>query len=165
MEAWFKQTGRSTARVTGKASAIRGEEGAEIVEFALSMLILFPLLFGLVEICMVLFFYGSAAQAAHAAARWASTKGATSCSSKNASCVVTQASITSFVHANPGAANMTSAIEWCTNTTTCSTTATTANASSGDLVQVKVSYSLASVPYLAKSGLTLSSTAEMVIWQ
>jgi len=160
MRVWFGQAFRSAARGDGKRRALRGEEGAELVEFALSAWLLFILVFGLIELCLVLFAFNTAAEAARNTARWLSVQGASAGSG-----ALTTTAITNYVQAIPGAAQMTPTVNWCTNSTTCSTTPTSANTAAGSLVQVQVQYVYASVPFISKSSLTATSTSQMVIWQ
>lgn len=134
-----------------------------MVEFALSVGILCTFLFGIIELCIVLFSYNTAAEAARRTARWVATQGIASCSAQNSTCVPTTAQINSYVEAIPGAAQMSATVKFCTNTTTCSSSQ--ANASPGSLVQVQVTETFASIPYVAANGLTVSSTSQMVIWQ
>jgi Flp pilus assembly protein TadG len=142
---------------------LRGEEGAELVEFALSAWLLFVFIFGLVELCLVIFSYNTAAEAARNTARWLSVQGASAISGS-----LTSTAITNHVQALPGAASMTPTVQWCQvsgSTATCSATASATNAAAGDLVQVQVQYQFANVPFISKGVLTATSTSQMVIWQ
>jgi Flp pilus assembly protein TadG len=149
-------------------SAPRGEEGAELVEFALCAWLLSMFIFGLVELCLVLFMYNTANEAARNTARWLSVNGAASCTPNGVSCVPSSAAITAHVQSLPGAAQMTPTVNWCSvsgSTTACSTTATATNAAAGSLVQVQVQYQFAKVPFISKEAMNATSTAQMVIWQ
>jgi Flp pilus assembly protein TadG len=160
MRMWFRNACGTLTPEGRKRRALRGEEGTELVEFALSAWLLFILVFGLVELCLVLFSYNTAAEAARNTARWLSVQGANVYAG-----TVTSADITTHVQAIPGAAQMTPTVNWCTNSTTCSATPTSANTAAGSLVQVQVQYVFASVPFISKSSLTATSTSQMVIWQ
>jgi len=64
MRMWFRNACGTLTPEGRKRRALRGEEGTELVEFALSAWLLFILVFGLVELCLVLFSYNTAAEAA-----------------------------------------------------------------------------------------------------
>jgi len=151
MRVWF-------GRACG--SAARGEDGAELVEFALSSWILIIFIFGIIELCLVLFAYNTANEAARDTARWLSVRGANVYAG-----TITSADITAHVQAIPGAAQMTPTVQWCTDSATCSPTPTSANTAAGMLVQVQVQYVYTNVPFLSNGGLTATSTTQMVIWQ
>jgi Flp pilus assembly protein TadG len=162
---WFKQACGVAARAGRKRRALRGEEGAELVEFALCSWLLFMFIFGVVELCLVLFSFNTAAEAARDTARWLSVQGASAIAS---SASVNSTAITNHVQAIPGAAQMTQTVNWCQvsgSTTTCSTTPNSNNAAAGDLVQVQVQYVFANVPFISNGALTATSTSQMVIWQ
>ena len=151
MRVWF-------GRACG--SAARGEDGAELVEFALSSWILIIFIFGIIELCFVLFAYNTANEAARDTARWLSVNGA-----KVYAGTITSTTITNHVQAIPGAGQMTPTVQWCTDSATCSPTPTSANTAAGMLVQVQVQYVYTNVPFLSNGGLTATSTTQMVIWQ
>lgn len=151
MRVWFGRT---------FGSAARGEEGAELVEFALCSWILLMFMFGIVELCLVLFAYNTANEAARDTARWLSVRGANVYAGS-----VAASDITAHVQAIPGAAQMTPTVKWCTDSTTCSPTPTAANTQAGSLVQVQVQYVYTSVPFISKGSLAATSTTQMVIWQ
>jgi Flp pilus assembly protein TadG len=140
---------------------VRGEDGEELVEFAISAFVLCLFVFGVIELCLVLFSFNTAAEAARDTARWLSVNG-TSCVASADNC---GAAITARVHAFPGAALMTPTVTWCTSATSCSATPTSLNAAAGDLVQVQVQYTYLTVPFVTNQPLTVTSTAQMVIWQ
>ncbi len=71
----------------------RGEEGATIVEMAIACSILFSMIFGVVQLSMVLYCYTFVAEAAREASRYAATLGQNSCLS---------ASVTPYPNCNLG---------------------------------------------------------------
>lgn len=156
----------------------RDESGAELVEFAVAATVYFTILFGFLELCMVLFMMNSVSEAARQAARWASVRGTTSsvtsngttsCANPNiTTCPALATDIQSFAEKQPGMTTnssiITVTVNWCSaDGTGCSTSQS--NATPGHVVKVKVSYRFASVPYFSSAALTMSSTAEKVIWQ
>jgi Flp pilus assembly protein TadG len=166
--------GRSTrcteeAAVQPPRSLLRGEEGAETVEFALSASLLFFFIFGVIEWGLVFFMTNTANEAARDAARWASVRG-TDCVTAyftDGSCTngtgTTAALITSHVQSVlPGTANMTATVNWCDTTGACSTST---SQQQGNTVKVKVSFVFAQVPFISlNKSLTVSGTSESVIW-
>jgi Flp pilus assembly protein TadG len=172
MHSLFSKDSEVILRNGRKRSCLRGEEGAELVEFALSTSILFLFVFGLIEICLVFFLYNTAAEAAREGSRWASVRG-TDCTNPNSTNCPLSATpatdIATYVNSLPGAGNMAVAVQWCVPPTGGSCTATTgtwgaANLGAGNTVQVKVSYTLAKVPFVTNSSLKVSSTSQSVIW-
>jgi Flp pilus assembly protein TadG len=171
MRIWVRRVCGIAPLACWKRSALRGEEGSELAEFAVSAGVLFMFVFGFIELCLVIFSYNTAAEAARNTARWLSIKGVSSCTPNGISCIPSAAAITAHVQSIPGAGQMTPTVQWCTGTTSCSATATAANAAAGDLVQVQVSYTYPMVSFVtsflpsASQALTVTSTSQMVIWQ
>ena len=162
---WFRNARGTVARAGREKRTLRGEEGAELVEFALTSWLLSIFIFGLVELCLVIFSYNTAAEAARNTARWLSVQGGSAIAN---SASVNSTAITAYVRSIPGAAGMTPTVQWCQvsgSTTTCGGTANSSNASPGNLVQVQVQYVFTSVPFISKGSLTATSTSQMVIWQ
>jgi Flp pilus assembly protein TadG len=152
-----------------------GEEGAELVEFAVASTVLFMFIFGLMQLCIVLFMYNTVAEAARETTRWASVRGATSsvtsngvttCSNPNITgCPATTSAIQSFAQSFIGGTGITAQTWWCNSDGQTNCVQTQSNAQPGNIVKVKVAYSFATVPFVSKGALTVSSTSEMVIWQ
>jgi Flp pilus assembly protein TadG len=153
-----------------------GEEGSNLVEMAMALLVFLPLLLGAIEFSLVFYAYHDVTDAARVACRWAAVRGSTSCTNTPAltDCNATGSQIQSYVQGlgYPGlvGANLTVTTSWLTATTTtptswsaCSTG--TCNAP-GNEVQVKVSYSYPiTIPYWKVTSISISSTAAMVIAQ
>jgi Flp pilus assembly protein TadG len=149
---------------------LRGEEGAALVEFAFSVSVLFLVVFGFLWLCVVLFMYNTAAEAAREATRWASVRGTTSgtsgtCNNPNITeCPATNPQIVSYAQSLVGASGMTVQAWWCDSTGANCVTAQS-SATPGNIVKVQVTYSLASIPLITNTAYGVSSTSEMVIWQ
>jgi hypothetical protein len=161
-------------------SCLRGEEGSEIVEFAFTSLIFLSLVFGFIGLCFTLFEYNTAAEAARDAVRWAAVRGSqcvsTVLSTDTACPVTTVAQVQTHVNTLAGGTLLTvpaNGLQWCapkgiTAATPCPATTTPNSNQPGNIVQVTVQFSI--VPWAAFgyassfSGLTLSSTAQHVIW-
>lgn len=144
---------------------VDNEEGAELVEFAFSASILFLLVFGLMELCIALFMYNTAAEAARETTRWASVRGST-CSNPNiTACPATLAQVQSYGKNLVGASAMTVQAWWCNADGVTNCVQSPTNAHMGNIIKVKVSYTFSSIPFVTKSALAVSSTSEAVIWQ
>lgn len=153
----------------------RSEEGAELVEFALASSVLFIFIFGLMQLCIVFFMYNTTAEVARETSRWASVRGTTSsvtsngvtsCANPNISgCPASTSSIQSFAQSFVGGPGLTVQSWWCNSDGQTNCVTSQSNALPGNIVKVKVSYSFATVPFVSRSALTVSSTSEVVIWQ
>lgn len=145
-----------------------GEEGAAIVETALSMLILLSVVFGLIEICLALYTYHYVSDAAREGSRYAIVHGST-CTVSGASCTVTQADIQTYVQGlgypgiNPS--NLTVTTTWSAYPAGGTCIAVACNGP-GDLVTVLAEYNFnLAIPFVSTSALNLTSTSSMVISQ
>ncbi len=156
---------------TGEASFKKGfwssEEGAELVEFAVSSLVLLVVLFGIIESCIVFYMWNTAAESAREASRWASVRG-TDCNNPNitdGSCTAgvgaSAAQIQAYAQSFPGAGNMNVSVEWCSSS---GANCGSETATPGNIVQVNVAYSFASVPFVSANALSVSSTSQSVVW-
>ena len=182
MRQMIRRMKRSLARNLSKSGASSGEEGSTLIEFALTASMFFFLVLGFMQLCYIYFEYDTASCAARDAARWASVRGTeclTAAVITDGSCNATQATIQTFVQKDlPGSATMTipaNGVQWCTvgstGTLTCATSQ--AGAIANSVVEVTVNYSVVSwmpgMVWVSHSqlfqGLTLSSTAEHVIWE
>ncbi len=151
------------------------EEGAQLVEFAISSGVLFAFVFGFMELCLVFFTYTTSAEAAREASRWASVRGTgstvtsngvTTCANPNISgCPATAAQIQNYAKQLPGAANMNIQVWWCNADGQTNCVQDPSNAHPGNIVKVNAKYTYTSVPFVKNAPLAVSSTSEMVIWQ
>lgn len=167
------------------AEKLRGEEGADVVEFAISSFIFFLFTFGLMYLCFIFFMYQTTAEAAREGARWASVH-ATNCDTTTSGCPLSstpQTDVSNYVQGTiVGASGMTVNTYWCvpssyqctcvgatsSNNYACQSGSTgtwgSANLGQGDMVRVTVSYTVASIPFVSSSGLTISSSSQHVLW-
>jgi Flp pilus assembly protein TadG len=150
------------------------EQGATIVETALSMGLLLGVLLGIMEACLALYSYHFVSEAAREGTRYAIVRGSTSAadcpSNPVAACPATQANIESYVSSlgYPGiditAADVSVAWSAYPVGSTCTPSASCNNP--GDMVQVTVTYPIHLVlPFASIKALTLSSRSQMVISQ
>ena len=141
---------------------LRGEEGATLVEFALSSGILFMSLFGIIGLCNALYSYNFVSDAAHEATRYALVRG--SACTGFTDCNITSAQLQTYVQnlGYPGIikSNLTAAATW--------SGANTPSNAPGNTVSVTVTYAYAlKIPWWPQSGtiLSLQSTSQMAISQ
>jgi Flp pilus assembly protein TadG len=147
------------------------DTGATLVEFALSVLILMAILFGIIETCFGLYACNYVSDAAREATRYAIVRGS-SCTGMP-DCGATQAQIQTYVSSltYPGinTSNVTVTVTWLSLNST-PPTAWTACAGQcnapGNAVQVQVTYPFAlNIPSWKKSTVNLNSTSQAVISQ
>jgi Flp pilus assembly protein TadG len=129
-----------------RLQALRSERGSELVEFALTSTLLMMVIFGIVNLGIVVWQYNMVANLAQEGARWASVRGAGSSSPASSSDVQT--------YVNTRSINMpvTVTATWSPNT------------SSGSTVTVQVSKSFNRfTAYVLPATITLTSTARMIV--
>jgi Flp pilus assembly protein TadG len=165
---------------TGNARhrSVHGESGSAIVEIALALTILFPMIFGIMEACLGVYTYHFISEASREATRYAIVRGSTyttNCSTppNDATCVAQGGSntgdITTYVQnlnfpaINP--AKMTVNSTWLkSDGTACGTT--NSCKAIGNQVKVIITYHFPlSVPFIPVSTWTMTSTSQMVISQ
>jgi Flp pilus assembly protein TadG len=151
------------------------EEGQALVEFAMSCLVLIPILFGSIEACLGFYTYNFVADAAREATRYAMVRG--SACTGLPDCNASAAQIKNYVQGlgYPGltASNLNVPVTWLqANTLAGSTTWTVCPATPpvcnqpGNQVQVTVTYNFPlGIPFISKTPLNISSTSSMVISQ
>lgn len=140
-----------------------------MVEFAISATAVLLLVFGIFEFGRVMYMYHTVSNAARLGARWAIVRGS-GCSLLD-HCNATSSDIQSWVQSqvpviDSNTLGVTAA--WSTASTDpsvdCSVTDPTGNNSQGHLVCVTVSYPFNfAIPFVGRTGLTISSTSKMVI--
>lgn len=130
----------------------RGECGATLLEFALSCVLLFSILFGIVDFGRALYAYDAISDAARVGTRYAIVHGSSSASPATAS------SISSYVTGLCCAGLSTSAIK--VNATW------NPNNSPGSTVNVQVQYTFNFIlPFLPAASVPMSASSQMVISQ
>jgi Flp pilus assembly protein TadG len=145
------------------------ESGASTLEFALSAVILFMTMLGIMEISLALYTYHMTSEAAREGTRYAMVHG-NKCTVSGASCTVTAAQIQSYVQnlGFPGIApqSMTVTTTWSAypSGTGCAPNANCANP--GNVVTVNVAYAFPlTIPFVPASQLNMTSSSSMVISQ
>lgn len=150
-------------------------EGAALMEFAVSCLVLIPMLFGFIEVCLAFYAYNFVSDAAREATRYAMVRGSKSCSNFAVpNCGITAAQIQTYVRGlqYPGlnAANLTATTKTYRASATTPTTWTSCGATPcmnpGNQVQVQVQYNFPiGIPFWKVTTISIGSVSAMVISQ
>jgi Flp pilus assembly protein TadG len=165
---------RERSACAGESRCGEGEEGAALVEMALSITMFAAVLIGVVYFIFGLYTYSFVADAAREASRYASTRGS-QCSSNtptlpggcNASPVQIQSRVLSMRYPGLGASNLTVNTIWLQANTTGATGWTACGYqcdAPGNMVQVQVTYAM-NVPLWGRTRIDVGSTSQMVISQ
>ena len=151
--------------------ALRNESGSSLVEFALSAVVLFMLIFGVIAICMALYTYNVVAETAREATRYAIVRGSHCSPGTFSNCNIDQTGLQTYVQSlgfpgiNPSSLKVTASATTPITLITCTSTLTPCN-NPGSTVQVTVQYKFPLViPFVPSRQLTMSSTSAMVISQ
>lgn len=151
-----------------------GEQGAALVEMALSVTMFAAVLIGVVYFIFGLYTYTFVANAAREASRYASTRGS-QCSSNtpslpggcNANRTQIQDRVLGMRYPGLGASNLTVNTTWLQANTTGATGWTACGGqcdAPGNMVQVQVTYAM-NVPLWGRTRIDVGSTSQMVISQ
>lgn len=158
-------------RLFDRWRAWRPEEGATIVEAAISFSFLIGLLIGIFEMALALYCYHYVADAAREATRYAIVRGSSSCNNNPnlTNCDATSAEIQTWVQnlGFPGIdpSRLSATTTWPTTGANCYPSTSPCN-NPGNLVNVVVTYSFPlGIPRWGGGTLSLSSTSQMVISQ
>ena len=157
-------TRRLLPRVAGRLRGMQDEGGSALVEFAMTSVVFFMTLVGLMKVCLAVYTYHYLAEAARETVRYAVIRG-----SSSSSPVSTNDSIQTYARGLGYPAITSSLITttstWDTYPTaggTCTPSAACNNP--GNIVKVKVSYAFPlSIPFTSNTTWNMSSTASMVI--
>lgn len=167
LQTLFLQERQFPARTGRKRSSLHGEEGAEIVEFALTASILFAFVFGVMQICMAFYTHEYISELAREGARYASLRGSTcTIAPGGGSCEVTAAQVNAYVASiawpNIGGGTFSAA-----NVSTSYPNGETPGGTPVDAtVIVTVTYQFPyHIPFVPQSTTTLRSTSQMTMIQ
>ena len=137
----------------------RHEQGSTLIEMAVTLPVLFTLLFCFMEICLAFYSRDMISESAREGTRYAKYHGASCPTSSNPTCEATATQVNSYV-AGLGWPNLAG------GAMTVATTYPSGNEAVGSLVQVKITYVFAiKMAFVPKSSLTMSSTSEAYIVQ
>lgn len=174
---------RSSTRIprttVGGLLCAKDEEGSNLVEFALILLVMMAMILGIIDFCRVAYSYHFVSEAAREATRWAAVNGSTcasdgSCNGTSpmnsgpASGTDIQTYVTNLTPPGIDSSKITTTPTWPVQANGPTACSATANAP-GCTVEVKVSYTF---PFLfplvykvfsSTGTITLSSSSEMII--
>jgi len=142
---------------------VNGQRGASLPETAITIAVVFALLFGIIDFGRALYTYGFVAQLAREGARWAIVRGSECtkldhCPAQGGSTDI-QPYIQSLSEGATSAGGLTASLQW----PTCPNGASGSNAP-GCTAEVTVGYPFAFImPFLPQAQINMSSTSEMVI--
>jgi Flp pilus assembly protein TadG len=166
-------TARSGKTLDQNRQGIRGDEGATIVEFALSCGILCMMLFGIVEVSLAVYTYDFVSEAARDGARYAIVRG-TKCTGMtdcNATSAQIQTHVQSLNYPAINGNNLTVTATWLSaaaappNMVWSSCSGSGCN-KIGNAVNVQVQYPFQlSIPFWKSVTINLSNSSQMVISQ
>jgi Flp pilus assembly protein TadG len=160
-----RDAGVSNGSLSPNWRKLQGENGNNLVEYALVFLLFISMLLGIIDFSRVLYSYHFLSNAARDATRWAAVRGSTCAIDGSCAAPASQADIQNYVTniTPPGVdrSKLTTTPSWPgTGPITCSTT----NNAPGCPVDVQVSYNFTFVvPFIRSTPLTLSSSSEMII--
>lgn len=148
-----------------RCRSIAGEEGgSSLVEFAVSGVVMFMMMIGVMNMSEAVYTYHYVSEAAREGSRYAIVRGS------SVSSPATQATIQTYVQnlgypgINPSLMAVAASWKAYPSGTTCTPSSTCNNP--GNLVTVKATYSYPlSIPYVGKRTLTMTSTSSMIISQ
>lgn len=158
-------------------SFVQEEAGSALVEFAVSAILLFTLLFGILECSRAVYTYHFLANAAQEATRYAMVRGASwtpACSSATSSnCMASSNNVVAFVQSLASAgitkSNLTVSTSWPGTDATgasCLASSSVPSNTPGCVVTVTTSYPFSYVsPLLPQKALALTSTSQVTIVQ
>lgn len=141
------------------------ENGATLIEFAISLSAMLMFLFVLMETCIAIYTYAMVSDCAREATRWAITRGSTCQTSSSTSCTATTTQIsahaTGMGFPNPGGGTMTATTTFPDTTDNCST-----DDAPGCRVKVSISYTMPiKLPFVPNNSLSWTTSSEMYILQ
>ena len=153
---------------------VRDETGSTLVEFSISALILFAMIFGIIEMSFAAYSYHYVASAAREAARYAIVRGSQCINMPD--CNATSAQIQTYVRSlgYPNSSQLNVAVKWLSATggppsttwVACTPSGTVVCNVPGNAVNVVVTDTiLVGIPKWGIKSITLSSTSQMVISQ
>jgi Flp pilus assembly protein TadG len=155
--------GLVNARPVPGLRKLRGEDGNNLIEYALTFMFFMSMVLGIVDFSRALYSYHFLSDAAREATRWAAVRGATCTNDGSCTAAASSADIIAYVtNITPPGLNptgLTTTPSW-PGTGNCPG----ANNNPGCPVDVTVSYQFNFVvPFIRTTPLTLSSSSEMII--
>lgn len=159
-----RNVGSADASPVPSLRKLKGEDGNNLIEYALVFMVFVSMLLGIVDFSRALYSYHFLSNAAREATRWAAVRGSTcgndgSCAAPASSSDI-QTYVTNITPPGFDSTNLTTTPSWPGTGPTCQGPVN----SPGCPVEVQVSYNFNFVvPFIHTSPLTLSSSSEMII--
>lgn len=155
-------------RTTLESSRLKKEKGSTLVEFALVIILLLTMFFGIAGFGHALYAYHFVSNVAREAARWAIVNGSTCTGDSSCTAPATPADIDTYVknHAPGGidTSKISTVVTFNPPGSNGPVVCGTTNNSPGCTVEVTVSYNFNFIfPFIRSTPLPMSSTSEMVI--
>jgi len=145
--------------VDGRLGVLGTDEGGSMIEFAVTLPILFALIFCFMETCMALYTYEMISDSAREGTRYAMVRGASCPSTAHPTCEATATQVNTYV----------SGLGWPNvggGAVTPNTTYPDGDENVGSHVQVTVSYAFKiAMPFVPTKSISLSSTSKTTIIQ
>ncbi len=134
------------------------EQGSSLIELAVTLPVLFGLIFCFIQTCMLFYTYAMISNSARQGARYAMVRGASCPSTSNPTCEATPAQVKAYVSGlgwpNIGGGTVNPTVNY------------DGNESVGSHVQVTVSYTFViTMPFVPTKAITMSSMAKTTILQ
>jgi Flp pilus assembly protein TadG len=144
---------------------LREEDGATLIEFAITISVALTLVFVIMQLCLALYMYGMITETAREATRWAIVRGSTCVTGSGTSCTTTTTAITNYAKGlgfpNVGGGTLLVTPTFPDTTGTCSNPQ-----APGCRVKVVVTYTVAiSLPFVPRNNIPLQTSSEMYILQ
>jgi Flp pilus assembly protein TadG len=150
---------RGNAPIRRQKSIGACEDGSTLIEMAVTLPLMFTLLFCFMEMCLAFYSRDMISECAREGTRYAMLHGASCPTSASPTCEATATQVNSYV-TGLGWPNLAG------GTMTVATTYPSGNEAVGSLVQVKVTYVFAiAMAFVPKNSLTMTSTSEAYILQ
>jgi Flp pilus assembly protein TadG len=142
----------------------RGERGSATIEFAVSGVVLFTMMIGVMTMCQAIYTYHYVSEAAREGTRYAMVNGSSATTPATSSAIQTHVQNLGYPGIQSSLMTVTTTWKAYPSGTTCTPSSTCNNP--GNLVTIKTSYAYPlSIPYLGSKTLTMTSTSAMVIAQ
>jgi Flp pilus assembly protein TadG len=135
------------------------EDGGELLEFGISITVLFTFVFVTIQLCIAFYSYGLISEAAREGSRYAIVRGATCTTGAGSSCTATAAQIETFVNGlgfpNIGGGTMNVVASF-----------PNGNQNPGSPVLVRITYTVPiTLAFVPKNSMSFTSSSEMYILQ
>jgi len=152
--------GRLAERLANRFRLTASEDGSTLIEFAVTLPVMFMLLFMFMELCLIFYTHDMISEVAREGTRYAMVRGGSCPNSTTPTCKVNSAQVNAYVNSigwpNLGGGTMTVNTQY----------SDAANESVGSTVQVTVTYVFnITMPFVPRSAITMTSTSKMYIIQ